>query len=370
MKIELHAIQSFAPSNLNRDDNGAPKSAMFGDYRRARISSQSLKRAMRDAFGDDAHLQGYRTKLIVAKLEELLTLRGMSVEDALVAAKAAVEALNLKLVTGDKTEFLLFVSDQQLEEMADTISGNANVFLSAAGNKKDQRAKLLLPLLKRGHSADIALFGRMIASSDRAELNVDGAAQFAHAISTHRVDVEYDYFTAVDDLQSDEEPGAGMLGHIAFNAACVYRYASVDTLQLCKNLDRDTAKVQRALQVFLHTFITVVPSGKQNSMAAHNPPTFILAVMRNSGNWSLANAFVRPVRKGNNTDVVTDSIKALDTHWGDLTTVYGTDGTTDICCIAVGDDARGALRVLKEARVDTLKELIARILAAVPECQA
>jgi hypothetical protein len=150
MKIELHAIQSFAPA-ISTATTTAHRRARCSVTTDARISSQSLKRAMRDAFGDDAHLQGYRTKLIVAKLEELLTLRGMSVEDALVAAKAAVEALNLKLVTGDKTEFLLFVSDQQLEEMADTISGNANVFLSAAGNKKDQRAKLLLPLLKRGH---------------------------------------------------------------------------------------------------------------------------------------------------------------------------------------------------------------------------
>jgi len=47
MKIELHLLQSFPPANLNRDENGMPKSTVFGGRPRARISSQCQKRAVR-----------------------------------------------------------------------------------------------------------------------------------------------------------------------------------------------------------------------------------------------------------------------------------------------------------------------------------
>ncbi|MCE1713900.1 type I-E CRISPR-associated protein Cas7/Cse4/CasC, partial [Enterobacter hormaechei] len=55
-------------------------------------------------------------------------------------------------------------------------------------------------LSKAKMAVDIALFGRMLASSPA--YGVEAACQVAHAISVHAVTVENDYFTAVDDLNN------------------------------------------------------------------------------------------------------------------------------------------------------------------------
>jgi CRISPR system Cascade subunit CasC len=176
-------------------------------------------------------------------------------------------------------------------------------------------------LFHAGQTADLALFGRMIA--DRPKDNIVAATQVAHALSTHKVDLEFDFYTAVDDLQPEGETGAGMMGTVEYNAACFYRYANVDLGQLLKNLDGNAALAREAVEAFLMASIEAVPTGKQNSMAAQSPPSLVLVVLRRSGLWSLANAFLKPVRVTSSGDLMTASVAALGDYWGKLTAMYG-----------------------------------------------
>ena len=172
-------------------------------------------------------------------------------------------------------------------------------------------------------AVDIALFGRMVA--ENAHLNVEAACQIAHAISTHRVVMEMDFFSAVDDLKPSRGPRSEMIGTTEFNSACFYRYAAVSVPQLLANLDGDRGRCGDVLAGFLYASIAAIPAGRQNAMAAHNPPSFIMGVVREGAmGWSLVNAFERPVtvpahdRRG----LVHRSISALDDYWGKLADMY------------------------------------------------
>jgi CRISPR system Cascade subunit CasC len=151
--------------------------------------------------------------------------------------------------------------------------------------------KELNRLLNGGMAVDLALFGRMLA--DLPNKNIDAACQVAHALSTNKVSMEFDFFTAVDDLSPEEETGAGMMGTVEFNSACFYRYANIDLKQLTGNLAGDSELAQKAVEAFLRAAVATIPTGKQNSMAAQNPPSLVFAVVRDKGLWSLANAFVK-----------------------------------------------------------------------------
>jgi CRISPR system Cascade subunit CasC len=184
---------------------------------------------------------------------------------------------------------------------------------------------------------DIALFGRMLA--DRPATNVDAACQVAHAISTHRVNMEMDFFTAVDDLQKDDETGASMMGVIAFNSACFYRYARLDWDLLVNNLDGDKELARKTVEGFLRAAALAIPSGKQNSFAAQNPPDFMLGTVRKDGqSWSLANAFETPVKQGRDGGLMSASIEKLSAYWTKLNKVYGGDGITTATLSMDGDD--------------------------------
>jgi CRISPR system Cascade subunit CasC len=193
----------------------------------------------------------------------------------------------------------------------------------------DTLAKELFKELKDRTSApDIALFGRMLA--EKPELNIDAACQVAHAISTHRVSMDMDFFTAVDDLTRDDEAGAGMMGITAFNSACFYRYARIDWDLLVKNLGGDKDLARKTIEGFLRAAALAIPTGKQNSFAAQNPPDFMLGVVRKDGqSWSLANAFETPVKPNKSEGgLLPASIEKLNEYWGKLSKVYGGDGIT------------------------------------------
>jgi CRISPR system Cascade subunit CasC len=340
MFVELHLLQNFAPSNLNRDDTGSPKECEFGGYRRARISSQCFKRAIRMGFpsllGKDE--LATRSKLVVTqKVVPALVQRGRDAEQARAAVESALGAVKLKLDDDGKTQYLLFLSASEIAGLADACDRNFAALTEAAGkggskrSKKEARADVppevrqaVEKILDGGKAADLALFGRMLA--DLPEKNIDAAAQVAHAISTNRVSPEFDYFTAVDDLNPKEETGAGMIGTVEFNSACFYRYSNVDLAQLGANLKGDAELARRTLEAFMLATVGAVPSGKQNSMAAHNPPSFVMAVVREAGLWSVANAFLDPVRPGDDGDLMGKSIDRLDRHWGALTKMYGSKG--------------------------------------------
>ena len=380
MFIELHLLQNFAPSNLNRDDTGSPKECEFGGYRRARISSQCFKRAIRMGFpallGKDE--LATRSKLLVTqKLVPTLVERGRDAEQARAAIESALGAVKLKLEDDAKTQYLLFLSSSEIAALADACDRNFDALLKAAGeggsnkrSKKEVRAEIppevrsaVESILDGGKAADLALFGRMIANLP--EKNIDAAAQVAHAISTNRVSPEFDYFTAVDDLNPKEKTGAGMIGTVEFNSACFYRYSNVDLAQLAANLKGDTELAHRTLDSFIRSTIEAVPSGKQNSMAAHNPPSFVMAVVREAGLWSLANAFLDPVRPDDDgdlvrKDLVRKSIERIDQHWGALTKMYGTKG---VVCARFTALEGGKLQNLG-APLDNVDALVGSLMSA------
>ncbi|MFO7725702.1 MAG: type I-E CRISPR-associated protein Cas7/Cse4/CasC [Oceanipulchritudo sp.] len=345
MFIELHLIQNFAPSCLNRDDSNTPKECDFGGYRRARISSQCLKRAARDYFKHENMFSeeeaSVRTKLLKTQLVEQIKAEKPESDLTEAVVEVALEGLGFGL-DGERTQYLLFLGRQEIADLSSKIlehwsdlepvaakrgEGEKNTDKKEA-KKKGKKAvpaavsQELKAALQPRRSPEIAMFGRMLA--DLPQGKVDGSCQVAHAISTNKVDTEFDFYTAVDDLQREEETGAGMMGTIEFNSACFYRYANVNLDQLQHLLGNDNADLTRkSADAFLRAMINAVPSGKQNSMAAHNPPSFIFGVARTAGLWSLANAFVAPVRPRADLDLVSGSIEALKTYWSRLAKAYG-----------------------------------------------
>jgi CRISPR system Cascade subunit CasC len=375
--VELHILQNFAPSNLNRDDTGAPKDCEFGGYRRARVSSQCLKRAVRQEFRKQNMVDGdrlaERTKRLLDELADALARdHGRDRPAAVAAAGVALRGVGLAPDDEGKTQYLLFLARDEIRRLAGLVrehweelteaaqggppaagpgpealagdtapagavpaatKGNkgAKAKQTAKDKKKADKAALSGDLKKKleaaldgGKAVDLALFGRMLA--DLPDRNVDAACQVAHALSTNKVSVEMDYYTAVDDLKPEDTAGADMIGTVEFASSCFYRYACVDFGQLTENLSGDAGLARRAVGAFLRASVDAVPTGKQNSFAAHNPPSLVFAVVRGRGQWSLANAFVQPVRPSPARDLVQGSAEALDAYWARLVTAYGRDG--------------------------------------------
>lgn len=382
MKVELHLIQNFAPSCLNRDENNMPKDCTFGSVRRARISSQCIKRSVREYWRSRPDVeQGFRTKKLKSRLlPEIKALRPEA-EDALLDA-----ATDLFIATyyskpdskhADQTAVLLYVGLPELREAAACLNDAWDVVAKViqhnsselAKPKDKQKLKALeedktvkVRLRQATPSADIALFGRMLA--ENPDMRVDGSCQVAHAISTHRVDADMDFYTAVDDLNPGDESGAGMMGVVGFNSACFYRYACVDRDDLIRNLAGDTPRADSVIRAFLEASIKAIPTGKQNSMAALNQPSFGMAVVRETGvPMSLANAYAKPVAEFGEGDLVSASIKALTDHWASLTRFYGSDGVLSTPVFIVGND--GPLGELAGCREDSLPAFLTAVSCAI-----
>ncbi len=363
MFIEIHLIQNFAPSNLNRDDTNNPKDCEFGGVRRARISSQCLKRAIRwdDSFARTTGVSvSQRTVRIASELKKGLQQQGQSEENAQKLAEEFARNYSSKKAALDegKTNVLLFLSQEEIKEIV--------LHLVEIVDKPDEIKKYAEDFAKstkkRPAAPDIALFGRMLA--DRPETNVDAACQVAHAISTHAVNMDIDFFTAVDDLLPEGETGAGMMGVTGFNSACFYRYACIDFDLLKANLNGDAALARRTVEGFLRASVHAVPTGKQNSFGAQNPPSFLLAVVRSDGQcWSLANAFEKPVHPNAKNSLVQGSIAALDAYWKKLIDFYGGAVTPVVACL----DGAEALDSLKAAQVASLEEWVHGAVAALPQ---
>lgn len=371
MFIELHILQNFAPSNLNRDDTGNPKDTEFGGVRRARISSQAIKRAMRkhDVFKNTVQTDiGFRTRYLTRKLNGLLEESKKPAEESAAITRAIAALFTSKKGKMDaddpnRTMVPVYLTNSDMEWLKVEILGKWSELLDASKvqiadeeddgeetDKKKKKKKVVIPpalkdivdglidrTSKQAGAPDIALFGRMLA--DRPATNVDAACQVSHAISTHRVNMELDYFTAVDDLQKDEETGAAMIGVTAFNSACFYRYARIDWGLLVENLGDDKELARKTVEGFLRAAALAIPSGKQNSFAAQNPPDFMLGVVRKDGqSWSLANAFETPVKPNGNGGLMSTSIEKLKEYWAKLNKVYGGNGVTSAELSLDGDD--------------------------------
>lgn len=372
MFIELHILQNFVPSNLNRDDTGSPKDCIFGGVRRARISSQCLKRAIRNApsFAETTKVEsGVRTKYLVHQLKKAMPEERPEVEAVLTDL---ITKLYAKLDKG-KSSVLLYISPNEQQRIAQSVNGN----WEKLANPKQREAtigELVKTLQKefkdRTSAPDIALYGRMLA--EYPELNINAASQVAHALSTHRVSMEMDYFTAVDDLKKEfgadeDKTGAGMIGFTGYDSACYYRYARLDWEQLVANLGGKDAEAlaRRTVEGFLRASIDAIPTGKQNSHAAYNPPSLVLAVVRKGGMaWSLANAFERPVRLERDSGYLAPSVKALDEYWNRLCTVYGVETIAVASVFAL--ESSLPLNALNKQSVASQQAWIEQILRPIP----
>lgn len=373
--VEIHILQTMPPSNLNRDDTGSPKKAVYGGVTRARVSSQAWKRPTRLKFRElvDPNQLGIRTKRVV----EVLTDRILRLDPAIdpeTAQKAAQSVLQdaggIKLAKPrsakktddadgnvnepDQSSYLLFLGSHQYDELA-AIGKEA----IAAGGIKDflknkDVKKRVKGILQNDRAIDVALFGRMVA--DDTDLNVDAAAQVAHAISVQRVDFDSDYFTAVDDVKqdSDEEgdAGAAMIGDVEFNSATFYRYANVDVDRLLDTLGDANATTQ-AVTAFVDAFSTTVPNGKINTFAHNTLPDLVVVNLRDTQAVNLVGAFERPIAG----EIVANATKALVEREQEIDASYGTTPVrTWVVRVGKGTEAADQLAA-RQPLHDVLTEL-------------
>lgn len=326
--IELHILQSFPVSCLNRDDVGAPKTATFGGVTRARISSQCLKRAIRELAQELSPklFAGNRSRLIITPLSDALKRHGLTDPQATDLAKQVGDYL----ATADeaaakkgelKVKTLMFLSPAEVEAIAKALAEIA---------KKDPKAKDLEKAVAKAcksaalkDAADIAIFGRMVASDH--SLTLEGAGLFGHALSTHKADNDIDFFSAVDDLQPQEESGAGMTGTLEFTSATYYRYIGLN-LDLLADADHLGALTpeqrQQVVDTFLRAAVLAVPGARKNSMNAHTLPCYVLGLVKDKGQpLQLINAFEKPVTSNNG--LADASIAALKAHHEQMKQTWG-----------------------------------------------
>ena len=320
--LDIHVIQTLPPSNINRDDTGSPKTAVYGGVRRARVSSQAWKKAMRDYFKDKADngYLGVRTKRIVEYVaKKILEIdKTLSFEEAEKKSLEAFTSAGFTITEENKLPTLFFLGDRQASDFA----------RAAIDNVKD--AAILHKIIKDNVSIDIALFGRMIADKDlnrviskenekskkiidngenevsRISLNEDASAQ------THGVQTEFDYFTALDDLSKDAKPGAAMIDTIEYNSSTLYRYGNVALHEFYHQMKENKEESKKAIILFVEAFLKSLPSGKINSFANQTIPSSVVVSLRKDRPVSLVSAFETPIKtKLSQEGYVNESIEAM-----------------------------------------------------------
>jgi len=333
MQLEIHVLQSFPPANLNRDENGMPKSTVFGGYPRARISSQCQKRAVRLFYQQHSDVTAeqfaQRSRAWMPELKALLVASNIPETQAETATKLSLEVLGAKF-EGDKIESktILFLGRTEIAAIADILIKNwAKIEPELAGKEpklpaKDPNMNKLIEkvLVDNGKPGDVALFGRMMASLPT--VNVDAAVQMAHAISVNKLQQEFDFFTAVDDLSSSDDSGADHMGETGYNSSTYYRFTTLDTMQLQTNLGSDV-QANTIAQAFAEAFVKAIPTGHQNGFAAHSLPAAVMVIVRKGQPISLVDAFENPVAPKGGKSLLENALSQLDRHWADLTKMYG-----------------------------------------------
>ncbi|MBW2737359.1 MAG: type I-E CRISPR-associated protein Cas7/Cse4/CasC [Deltaproteobacteria bacterium] len=387
--LELHIIQSVPVACLNRDDLNSPKTAIFGGVQRARVSSQSWKRAIREMAKemDYSLFKGNRSRRMVYELTTKLESKNIAKDIAVIIAEQVagiVETLDSKKDSDGfkKIKTLMFFSDAEYDSIAnaitDDIKKSAETVMSSLNaveahkeslkdidkNKEEQeKAKKELESLKKqmeknkkallkafnGKSiraaiksaqlkdaADIALFGRMVANDH--SLTVEAASMFSHALSTHKADNEIDFFSAVDDLQSKEEAGAGMTSTLEFNSATYYRFAALnlDMLADKEHLGALTPEErQSVVRTFVQATVKAIPGARKNSMNGNTLPVYVLGVVRKKGHpVQLVNAFENPVRSSQG--YAAKSVELIKTEYAKLSETWGIEAVLEEAIPDVG----------------------------------
>lgn len=355
--VQFHLLTAYPPSNPNRDDQGRPKQAMVGGAPRLRLSSQSIKRALRESsyFENDlAGHKGTRTKRLFGELRDRLVEAGVPEADALAHAKRIAEVFGkLEPTSKDAPEALMgttlaFISPAEwslAEELARRLAAG-----EALPADKDFKK---LVLRKADGAVDIAMFGRMLA--DSPDYNRDAAVQVSHAITTHRAVADDDWFSAVDDLKTrEEDAGTGHLGELGFGSGVYYLYACVNADLLIENLGGDAELAARGTQSLARALATATPKGKQNSFGHHPRASYIRVEAGGQQPRDLSGAFFTPVR---GEDLRATSVRALEQTADQIDRAYGACcddhrimnvpaglGTLDEIADFAADAVRGAVR--------------------------
>jgi CRISPR system Cascade subunit CasC len=329
--LELHVIQSVPVACLNRDDLNSPKTAVFGGIQRARVSSQSWKRAIREMAKNIApeQFKGERTRLMYEPLVKAMEVAGLSSTDADDGAKKIIDALvklDAKSTDKVKSTTLYFMSPLELETLAK----------SYAVTKDVKKALKAVDAKSLKDAADISIFGRMVANDH--SLTVEAASMFSHALSTHKVNNEIDFFSAVDDLQPKEESGAGMTSTLEFNSATYYRFAALNLDMLADaehlgSLSREDR--QSVVRTFVEATLKAIPGARKNTMNGNTLPVHVLGVVREKGHpIQLINAFENPVRSSQG--YAAKSIELLKSEYAKLAEIWGIEAIFEKAIPEVG----------------------------------
>lgn len=321
--LQLHLLTAYPASNLNRDDTGRPKTLVYGDAPRLRISSQSLKRAWRTSPVFTEELEkglGQRTQRLGEEVQKYLEGKGMASGEAVETARRIAGVFGkLEGADADSPTYikqLAFVSPEERRRafaLADRALGGEEI----APEPKDL-------LGKSDSAADIAMFGRMLA--DAPAFNREAAVQVAHAFTTHGAAVEDDYYVAVDDLKNPadhDDVGTSFIGVQEYGSGLFYLYACVDCDLLARNLGGDTALAADAAEALLRAAATVSPRGKQASFASRARASYVLAERGTQQPRTLAAAFLKPVRPRDGRGMVEASVDALSRFRDNLDAAYG-----------------------------------------------
>ena len=327
--VEFHILQSFPVSCLNRDDVGSPKTAFIGGVPRARVSSQCWKRAIRLAMRDYSGVNlAMRTKYFSDKIYEACIAKGATEEQAKKCAyfkdkdkkdkkgKAEEEKAESELDLEEKSATLLFISGKEIEEIAEAYKDSgwkpAKDAISMLKKERKNAASL--------DGMDIALFGRMMA--DAPNLNVEAAASFSHAISTHKAANEIDFFTAVDDLQKEGETGSAHMGSLEYNSATYYRYIQLDLGQLYENLGKpDDELMANAVEAFAKALFIAVPIARQKTQAGYSSWDYAKVFIRKGQGVQLS--FETPVKSSAGGGYLQPSIKEVQSQLEKKEKQYG-----------------------------------------------
>lgn len=350
--IQLHLLTSYPPANLNRDDLGRPKTAVMGGVPRLRVSSQSLKRAWRTSEVFAEALRGHigtRTKVMGVEVFKALKEKGVADKKSMDWAKSMAGVFGkLKTLSKKEKESLKSLDEkerlaremteleiEQLAHFSPEEKAAIDSLVDELASRGEGPNEEDLGLLRKQHTAaDIALFGRMLASSPA--YNTEAAAQVAHAISVHSVTVEDDYFTAVDDLnKGDEDLGAAHIGETEFAAGLFYLYACIDRELLKENLGGDKKLANQTLAALVECAATIAPTGKQNSFASRARASYLLCEKGDQQPRSLSVAFLKPVTGG---DLLAAAIESLDRTMNNMDKVYGACADTRCSMNAVSGE--------------------------------
>jgi len=331
------------------------KRALFGGVERIRISSQSLKRAMRKSeyyqkeIGNPSIRSNKLEKLVVKFTNELKEKYTPELIQKAIEWISGSNGINVD----DEADSVAPWAVAEVGMFCDIIKAGEATGIDQNKLKK-QIEKDAVPFRKNFEQAvDIALSGRMATFGLMNAIPIDGSLAVAHAITTHAAQADTDWFTAVDDLvEEDGEVGAGHLDTQEFSSGVFYRYASLNISQLQKNLGG--AKRERALEIakhFFHMFCMIVPSAKQQSFAAHNPADFAIVSFADQP-ISMANAYEQPIEKAKAGGYLKPSVEKLAQYWEKSNDFYALNEKAAYCSKEVEINQKGFSKMISLPEVE------------------